>query len=323
MIRVIRMMESGDINPVEVEQIKTILQDTGDFIWIDIAAEQPEICKPILQEIFNFHPLAIDDALHETHVPKVDDWNDYLYLVLRTALRESPQTEGIAIPELDIFLGENYLVSYQSIPIQSVEKIWELCQKDQRYLSRGAGFLLYQIADEMATDIMHLIEEIDEHVDQIEDEIFTDPQSATLAKIFSIKRTVLKLRRTLLPQKEVFNKLARGDFALIKTNDQVYFRDLYDHMVRLQEINESTRDLLSGALDTYLSVINNRMNEIMKVLTIIATIFIPLSFFTSIYGMNFAYMPELQWRWGYFLILSFLAIIFFAMLIFFKQKKWF
>lgn len=130
------------------------------------------------------------------------------------------------------------------------------------------------------------------------------------------------MRRYLLPQKEVFNKLARGDFELIPEHDRVYFRDVYDHMVRMQEINESSRDLISGALETYLSMVNNHMNEIMKVLTIIATIFIPLSFFTGIYGMNFENMPELKWRWGYLIVWLVMATITACMVVYFRRKKW-
>ena len=151
--------------------------------------------------------------------------------------------------------------------------IWSFCQDDQRYLSKGGGYLLYQIADEIVTNTLKVIDDMDDQIDQIEDDIFTNPQTAILEHIFSVKRTLLGLRRSLLPQREVFNKLARGDFDLIQEPDRVYFRDVYDHMVRMQEMNESLRDLVSSALETYLSMINNRMNEIMKVLTNIATIF--------------------------------------------------
>ena len=159
-------------------------------------------------------------------------------------------------------------------------------------------------------------------MDQIEGDIFTEPTPGTLEQIFSIKRALQKLRRSIYPQREVFNKIARGDFKLIDHKDQVYFRDVYDHMVRLHEINEGMRDLIGAAFDTYLSVLNKRMNEIMKVLTIISTIFIPLSFITGIYGMNFTYMPEIQWRWGYFTLLLFLGIILIGMVLYFRNKKW-
>lgn len=322
MIRAILYTQTGKVQPITLDQIAAVLRKKQDFLWLDFVFEPIETCKPILQDIFNFHPLAIDDALHETHVPKIDDWDTYLYLVLRTVRFASHDSLEIITPELDIFLGPNYIVTYNAGHIDAVEKVWDLCQQDQRYLARGAGYLLYQISDEIVNNSMTLIEDMDDHIDQIEDEIFSDPQPITLAHIFTIKRSVQTLRRTLLPQREVFNRLARGDFGLILENDRIYFRDVYDHMVRLQEINESLRDVAGSAIDTYLSVVNNRMNEIMKVLTIIATIFIPLSFFTGIYGMNFVYMPELKWRWGYFILLGFLGMVIIGMLIFFRRKRW-
>jgi magnesium transporter len=214
------------------------------------------------------------------------------------------------------------MVTYHETPLEAIDKIWRLCQRDHRYLTRGTANLFYHLADEFVNQYMLVIEQMEEIIEQIEDDIFDTQKPDTLNQIFSLKRALLQLRRTLLPQREVFNKLARGDFELIQDHDRVYFRDVYDHLVRLQEINESLRDLVGGALDIYMSVINNRMNEIMKVLTIIATTFIPLSFFTGIYGMNFIYMPELQLRWGYFILLAFLGMIFIGMLIFFKRKKW-
>lgn len=322
MIRALLYTQVGKVQTITVNQIATVLRKKQDFLWLDFTSEPIETSKPILEDIFNFHPLAIDDALHETHVPKIDDWDTYIYLVLRTVRFANHDSLEIITPELDVFLGSNYLVTYNADHINAIGEIWDLCQQDPRFLARGAGYLLYQISDEIVNNSMTLIEDMDDHIDQIENEIFTDPQPATLAHIFTIKRSVQTLRRTLLPQREVFNKLARGDFSIILENDRVYFRDVYDHMVRLQEINESLRDLAGGAIDTYLSVVNNRMNEIMKVLTIIATIFIPLSFFTGIYGMNFVYMPELQWRWGYFFLLGFLGMVIIGMLMYFKRKRW-
>lgn len=322
MIRSILLTYTGKVQSITVDRFAAVLRNKRNFLWVDFTAESAETCKPILQDVFKFHPLAIDDALHETHMPKVDDWDTYLYIVLRTARNESQDSLELITLELDIFLGPNFLLTYHEESIAGIDTIWDLCQQDQRYLSKGAGYLLYHIADEIVNNTMTVIEDMDDQIDQIEDEIFTDPQPTILEHIFSVKRALLGLRRSLLPQREVLNKLARGDFDLIPEHERVYFRDVYDHMVRMQEINESLRDLVSGALETYLSMVNNRMNEIMKVLTIIATIFIPLSFFTGIYGMNFAFMPELQWRGGYFMLLSFLGMIFIGMLIFFKRKRW-
>lgn len=322
MIRSILFSNSKKVQTISVDQFETVLRNKVGFIWVDIAAESSKTCIPILQDIFNFHPLAIDNALYETHMPKVDDWDTYLFMVFRAVRYESQGTFEIFTPELDIFFNPKFLVTYHQEPIEAVDIIWNFCQQNQRYLSKGAGYLLYHIADEIVNNNAAMIENIEERINQIEVEIFADPQSETLEHIITVKRALQKMRRSLLPQREVFNKLSRGDFDLIQEHDRVYFRNSYDHMVRLQEINEGMRDLVDGALDTHLSVINKHMNEIMKVLTIISTIFIPLSFFTGIYGMNFIYMPEIQWRWGYFTLLGFLGIIFIGMLIYFKTRKW-
>ena len=287
MIRSILFTRSGERQQIPLEQLESALGKEKAFLWVDIVAESEEVCRPLLQDVFKFHPLSVDDALQETHVPKIDEWDTYLFMVLRTVKMESQDTLEIATPELDIFLGVNYLVTYHDEPVAAVDKIWKLCHQDNRYWSKGAGYLLYHIADEVVSNTMLVTDELDLQIDQIEDEMFVTPQAGTLERIFSVKRVVLRLRRSLLHQREVFNKLSRGDFDLIQKVDRIYFRDVYDHMVRLQEINESSRDLISGALDTYLSVVNNRMNEVMKTLTVITTLFMPLSFLTGFFGMNF------------------------------------
>ncbi len=326
MIRSILFTEEGQIQNIASDQIEAVLSREDGFLWVDVVSESAETIKPLFQDIFKFHPLSIDDALLETHVPKVDEWDTYLYLVFRTVKTDHQDISEIRTPELDIFLGSNYLVTYHEDPLTAVEKIWELCHQDQRYLSRGAGYLLYQIADEIVTNTMTVIDDLDDWIDQIEDEIFSDPQPGTLEQIFSAKRVVLRLRRTLLPQREVFNKLARGDFDLIQENDKIYFRDAYDHMLRLQEINEGLRDLVSGALDTYLSVVNNRMNEIMKTLTIITTIFMPLSFLTGFFGMNFfqAVVPLEAWTGtlAFILVLAGMVIIPAIMYLWMHRRAW-
>ena len=288
MIRSLWFSSSGEIIEIETEQIEDIIARNNGYIWVDVDVESVESIKPLLQEVFKFHPLAIDDALQETHVPKVDSWGQYLYLVLRSVKVEENDNFEISTPELDIFLGPNYLVTYRETPLSSIEKVWATCQQDQRYTERSAGYLLYQISDAITINLMVMIDELDDRIDQIEDEIFDKPTTETLEHIFTVKRAVLRLRRTVLPQREVFNKLASGDLALISESDQAYYRDIYDHMVRMQEINESLRDLITGALDTYLSVVNNRMNDVMKTLTIITTLFMPLSFLTGNIRDNFS-----------------------------------
>jgi magnesium transporter len=257
------------------------------MLWVDFIGEPVETAEPILRS-FGFHPLAIDDALQETHTPKVDDWGEYLYIVL--SIMNYKQENGMfdsEIDELDVFLGANYVITFHDQLLTAVEDAWIACQRDIRHVQDGADHLLYRIVDALVMSYMPLVEQIDEQVDQIEDQVFDRPQPEILERIFALKRLLLTMRRILVPQREVLNKLARDDFRVIDPRDRVFFRDIYDHLVRLHDLNESLRDLVSGALDTYLSVTNNRMNEIMKVLTIITTFFMPITFITGFFGMNF------------------------------------
>lgn len=327
MIRSLLLSPQGAISTnLPVEQFSQVLAQPDVLFWVDLSGESNGIYEPILEHVFKFHPLAIDDALDEKHIPKVDDWESYIYLVLRGVVVDPNQVLSIEIPELDIFLGRNYLVTYHKDPFPAIDTIWEDCQRDFRYINKGPTNLFYHIADEMVNQFLPAIEELDEIIDQIEDEIFENPKSDTLENIFTIKRSLLQLRRTLQPQKEVFNKLARGDFDLIADKDRVYFRDVYDHMLRLQEINENLRDLIGGALDTYLSVVNNRMNDIMKTLTIITTIFMPVSFLAGFFGMNF-FQPVLQLdSWTgittFIVILIIMILTPVGMFIWAKRRRW-
>jgi magnesium transporter len=257
------------------------------LLWVDFVSEPDETCLPILQD-FKFHPLAIDDALQETHSPKIDDWGEYLYIVLNYMnVKEANEIWETEVDELDIFLGKNYIVTHHDYPITAIDETWAACDRDERNVQSGADHLLYKIADYLVAGYMPAIEKIDSAIDQIEDQVFDRPSPRILEKLFSLKRVLLAMRRILLPQREVLNKLARDDYQVIDPRDRVFFRDIYDHLVRLHDVNESLRDLVGGALDAYLSVINNRMNEIMKTLTIITVLFMPLTFLTGYFGMNF------------------------------------
>ncbi|HET7144922.1 MAG TPA: magnesium/cobalt transporter CorA [Anaerolineales bacterium] len=273
-----------DIPPKEFPRL---IRDRRGLLWVDFISEPPETTLPIL-ESFNFHHLAIDDALQETHAPKIDDWGEYLYIVLNYMhLVKATDPWDTEIDELDIFLGRNYVITHHDNPVISIDETWDMCQRDPRYAKDGPDHLLYKIIDATVMNYMPIIEKIDEEIDWIEDQVFDRPSSQTLARLFTLKRVLLAMRRILLPQREVLNKMARDDYQVIDQKDRVFYRDIYDHLVRLHDVNESLRDLVGGAMDTYLSVINNRMNEVMKTLTIITTLFMPLTFVTGFFGMNF------------------------------------
>jgi len=312
-----------DLSP---DELTAALQDAGGLLWVDFAGEPPQVCEPILLGTFGFHHLAVDDALEESHVPKVDDWGQYVYLVLHAVAFDPQADELVTTLELDAFLGRNYLVTHHDHAIPAVDRVWTACGRDERHLQRAAGYLLYQLADELVADAMPVVERIDDEINQIEDEIFDRPGPTLVQHIFTLKRAVLYLRRILAPQREVFNKLARGDYEVLDEGCRMFFRDVYDHLVRLFDITESLRDLIGGALDIYLSVVNNRMNEVMKTLTVITTLFMPISFLAGFFGMNFfqPVTPLAAWtdRPAFIVMLVVTVLAPFGMVMWMRRRAW-
>ena len=273
-----------------LEELPGLLTDKSSMTWVDLfeseaSTEQPQMAE-LLRDTFGFHPLSVEDALIESHTPKVDDWGSYIYIAVH-AVRFDQGMEDVATSEVDIFLGPNYLVTHHTEDIAALERQWRSVLRDERHTRRGPDYCLYELCDAIAADYMPCMDAMDEVIDHIEDQVFDKPDPRTVGKIFKLKSAVLNLRRILSPQREVLNKLARDDFSVIDVKDRIYFRDVYDHFVRLTDLNESLRDLVSGALDTYLSVTANRTNDIMKTLTIVTVLFMPLSFFSGFFGMNF------------------------------------
>jgi magnesium transporter len=327
MIRLVYCATDGQVrSDLKPEEIGAVLQQPGGLLWLDLVGEPEEVCQPLLRETFGFHPLAVDDALDETHVPKVDDWGEYLYLVLHAVVLDPAADEALHTHELDLFLGQNYLVTYRTDPIAAVDRAWAACQRDERHLQRGAARLLYKLADELVADYMPVVEAMDEAIDEVEDEVFGQPGPSLLERIFALKRALLHLRRIIAPQREVLNKLARGDYGVIDEDERVFFRDVYDHLVRLYDIIEGLRDLVGGALDTYLSVVSNRMNEVMKTLTIITTLFMPVSFLVGFFGTNFfqPVAPLTAWtdRPAFVLMLLAMVVVPAGMYLWMRKRAW-
>jgi magnesium transporter len=268
-------------------QVVTAVARKGGMLWLDLSDEDVGLNRHLLLDVFDFHPLAVDDALEERHVPKVDDWERYLYVGLHEAELQLEDGDVLLIHEIDIFVGHGYIVTHQHRPTGAVERLWAACQRDERLLQRGATHLLYRLADELADGYMLVIDDLDEVVDRIEDNVLAGDDGDVLGTIMRYKRALLQLRRVVAPQREVMNKLARGDDDVLDQDKLIYFRDVYDHYVRLTDIAENLRDLVSSALDTHLSVINNHMNEVMKTLTVITVLFAPITFISGFFGMNF------------------------------------
>jgi magnesium transporter len=293
MIRALCRRASGEAaSELASADVAAALADPRCLLWVDCFDEPPESCGALLRDVFHFHPLAIDDAIRESHVPKVDDWGAYLYLVIHAVAFDSARDQPLATRELDLFLGPNYVVTHHEEPIGGLDRVREIFQRDGRVLEQGAAHLAYHVIDELATDAMEAVDAIDAEVEGVEERLLAEPGPAALQQVLRMKRALMHLRRILAPQREVLNRMARDEYAAIPKASRVYFRDVYDHLVRLHDIVEGMRDLASGALDTYLSVINNRMNEVMKTLTLITVLFMPLGALTGFFGMNF-FAPSL------------------------------
>jgi magnesium transporter len=313
------------------DRMEEALGDQGGLLWVDFEAPEDAAIREVedvLREVFRFHHLAIEDAIEETHVPKVDDWGTYLYVVFSIP-RVDADSDSLEIEELDVFLGSNYLVTYHASPLEILNRERENIRRDPRdRLRHGSDHLLFRLLELAVDQSLAVIEQFDERVDSIQNEVIEHPTASVIRSIFRIKRSAIKLHRTLTPQREVLNRLARDPYQPVQVEHRVYFRDLYDHVVRIHDISESLRDLIAGTLETYLSVVSNRTNDIMKTLTMVTVMFLPMSFLAGFFGMNF-FGESLNLKGPMPRVLLFLATCAIMaispciMWIYARRKKWF
>jgi magnesium transporter len=293
----------------------------GAVHWIDL--EDPTVKEAtILEDPFHFHPLAIEDCLSEVHHPKLDDYDDYIFVIVHGIRFDAP-TDVFITRELDIFLGRNYVITHHQGPMRSISTTRELCAKNLvASFARGVDFLLHQILDQMFEHYFPNLDAIEDQIQMVQVEVFENPSRETLDRIFTLKRDVMRLRRICMPQREIINRLARAEFKVINPRAAVYFRDIYDNLYRIVDASMQYQDMVQGTLDAYLSAVSNRLNETMKRLTVFGAIFAALTVITGVYGMNFEHMPELRWRFGYLMVWLIMAAATGGLLLWFKKKEW-
>lgn len=297
-------------------------KDKPTVTWINIDGIQRIDVIEKIGKHFNLHPLALEDIVNTGQRPKMEDFVDYIFVVLKMLHYDEKEKETKA-EQLSLVLGPNWVISFQENEGDVFDPIRERIRADKgRIRKMGADYLVYALIDAVVDNYFIILEKIGEKIEEIEDELVANPAPETLQAIHNLKRQMIFLRKSVWPLREVISRLERWESQLINKSTDIYLRDVYDHTIQVIDAIETFRDMLSGMLDIYLSSVSNRMNEVMKVLTIIATIFIPLTLVAGLYGMNFRYMPELEWPWGYPLVLFVMFVIGVLMLIYFRKKKW-
>ena len=297
-------------------------KDKSTITWINIdGVHEVKVIEEIGKH-FNLHPLILEDIVDTDQRPKIKDFGDYIFIILKM-LYCNKKGNAIRVEQVSLILGKNYVISFQEREGDVFSFIRERIRNNiGRIRKLGADYLVYSLIDAIVDNYFTIIERLDEKIENLEDKIIIQPNPSNVQAIHKLKRDLIFLRKSVWPLREVISFLEKGESPLVLESTHIYLRDVYGHTIQVMDTVETLRDVISGILDIYLSSINTRMNEIMKMLTIIATIFIPLTFITGIYGMNFQYMPEIKWFWGYPAVLSIMVAIGIGMLIYFKGKKW-
>jgi magnesium transporter len=316
-----------DPDRLEEKKIKRIeesfeYKDTPPVTWINIdGLHEVEIIEKIGSH-FNIHPLILEDIVNTAQRPKVEDFEDYIYFVFKM-LKFDEKSSHITSEQVSLILGPHYLISFQEAEGDVFNFVRQRIRKGRgRIRKSGPDYLAYALIDAVVDHYFLILEKVGEKIEQFEEKVQSDPTPEILQNIHNLKREIIYFRKQVWPVREVLSTWQKTESALVQDANKVFISDVYDHTIQVIDTIESFRDIISGMMDLYLSTVSNKMNEVMKVLTIMATIFIPLTFVAGIYGMNFKFMPELEWKWSYPILWVLLVIIFFGMIYYFKRKKW-
>jgi magnesium transporter len=323
-----------DLGMCEEKELKTIeecfpCKDTQTVTWINLdGVHQIDVIEKIGKH-FNLHPLVLEDIVNTGQRPKIEDFDDYLFVVLKMLYRDENEQETQA-EQVSLIVGPQFVITFQEKVGDVFNPVRERIRNGKgRIRKMGPDYLAYALIDSIVDNYFTILEKLGEEIEEMEKELVGDPKPQILQSVNRLKTELLFLRKLIWPLREVISGLQRGESSLIKETTGIYLRDVYDHTIQVIDTIETFRDLASGMFDTYLSSVSNKMNEVMKVLTIIATIFIPLTFVAGIYGMNFnpdvslLNMPELNWKYGYVTTIGVMVLLALVMVYYFKRKKWF
>ncbi len=312
-----------NIQDLETNQINFTNIEKSFTRWIKITGFSNIPLIENLGKQFNLHPLVLEDILNSNQRPKFEDYEEFIFVVVKRLFYDHIQ-EDFDNEQISLILGENFVISFQEQHSEIFSPILDrITIPKGKVRMMGPDYLVYALIDVIIDDYFVVLESIGEIIENIEDDLIQNPKPETLQSIYELRKKTIDFRKLIWPMREVINQLQREQSKLIKDELQIYLRDIYDHIFRITDLLENYRDIIFGMLDMYLSSVSNRMNEIMKVLTIISTIFIPLSFLAGFYGMNFIYMPEFSYPFAYPILITVMVLIILLMIYFFKRKKWF
>ena len=310
---------------VSIEELPAILRDENNVVWIDLEAATTEEEDAVLSNLLHLHPLTIEDCRTDHSEPKIEEFPDYLYLIVHGVRRDKTSARNFTTKELDLCLGKNFLMTYHHESFLSIDAVKQQITASPLACQRGAAYLMHQVLDQLIDLYAPVIDGYETYVTKLEDRIFAlkKADNRILSEIVKAKRNTMKMRRIASRQLDILYRLSHGEFPQINEHLLPFYRDVYDHLQRVSDLAENYRDLMSSLMDTYLSVISNKTNDVMKTLTIFSAIMLPLTVIAGVYGMNFDNMPELHTRYGYFGALALMAIVALVLAIYFWRKGWF
>src|SRR6266545_997334 len=332
MIRSFAFTTQGRLHSKDIEMflMPTLLADTNLFLWVDLERPTPEETKYVLEDVFHFHPLSIEDCVMLSPSPKVEEYTPkeedafapYLFMVIHGV--DYSRKDGVfATSELNFFLGRNFLVTFHEVPLKSVQTTEERCLKSTVHIARAPDRVAHTLLDGIVENYKPALDELSIEIAEVESHVVQNPTQKTLNKIVQIKKEVLHLRQIIGPQREVLARFAKGEFKLIRPHLVPYYRDVYDGLFHIGELAQSYTDSLTGLLQVYLNMSSNQTGEVVKLLTIITVITTPLTLIGTWYGMNFKHMPEVEWVNGYWFVVILTAVTTALTYWYFKSKKWF
>ena len=331
MIRSFAFTNSGRLHSrdIEIFLMPTLLADTNLFLWVDIDSATPDETRQILETVFHFHPLTVEDCINESHSPKVesyepkeeDRFSPYLFMVIH-AVDFNRQDGLFDTRELNFFLGRNFLVTYHQVPLSCIQEVEERCLRSTVHVARAPDRVAHALLDSLVDNYKPALEQLGLQIAELEEKVFRNPEPETFEEILRIKKEIIHLRQIIGPQREVLARFARGEFKLVRAHLVPYYRDVYDSLFRIAELAHGYADSVSNLLQIYLNMSSNRTSEIVKVLTMITIITTPATLISSWYGMNFTTMPELHWSHGYTYVICLTLVTTGMTLLYFRSKKW-